>query len=172
MAARKITFASLALAGYMATIPAANLLIQHLGPVPVGFGLIAPAGVYAAGVSLALRDAVHETAGRAWVLVALACGVGLSWLLAAPQLAAASAVAFGLSELADFAVYTPLRERGRELAVLASGAVGLVVDSVLFLWLAFQSLDFLPGQLVGKAWMTALAALTVWAWRRRKVVAA
>ena len=36
------------------------------------------------------------------------------------------------------------------LAVLASSAVGLVVDSVVFLSLAFHSLDFLAGQVVGK----------------------
>jgi queuosine precursor transporter len=54
-------------------------------------------------------------------------------------------------------VYVPLRRRGWTLAVLASNAAGLVVDSVLFLALAFGSLEFLPGQIVGKAWMTLAA---------------
>jgi len=57
-----------------------------------------------------------------------------------------------LSELADFAVYTPLQRRGLLLAVLASSLVGLVVDSLVFLTLAFGSLDFLAGQVIGKAW--------------------
>ena len=39
----------------------------------------------------------------------------------------------------------------------ASSLVGLVVDSMVFLWLAFGSLDFLPGQIIGKAWMVLLA---------------
>ena len=69
----------------------------------------------------------------------------------------ASTAAFLVSELADFAVYTPLQARGLVLAVLASSLVGLVVDSVLFLWLAFGSLDFLAGQIVGKIWMVLLA---------------
>ena len=69
----------------------------------------------------------------------------------------ASTAAFLVSELADFAVYTPLQARGLVLAVLASSLVGLVVDSVLFLWLAFGSLDFLAGQIVGKIWMVRLA---------------
>lgn len=78
----------------------------------------------------------------------------------------ASTVAFLLSELADFAVYTPLQERGLVLAVLASSTVGLAVDSVLFLWLAFGSLEFLAGQIVGKGWMVLLA-LPVVHWLRK-----
>jgi hypothetical protein len=39
--------------------------------------------------------------------------------------------------------------------------VGLVVDSVLFLALAFGSLEFLAGQVVGKAWVTALSVAVV-----------
>ena len=69
----------------------------------------------------------------------------------------ASGAAFLLSELADFAVYTPLQRRGLLLAVVASSVVGLVVDSVVFLGLAFGSLDYLPGQVVGKAWAVLLA---------------
>jgi queuosine precursor transporter len=55
-------------------------------------------------------------------------------------------------------------------AVTLSNTVGLLVDSVLFLWLAFGSLAFLPGQLVGKAWMTGLAILLL-AGGRRAVLA-
>jgi len=76
-------------------------------------------------------------------------------------------VAFLLSELADFAVYTPLQRRRLVLAVLASGAVGLVVDSVVFLHLAFGSLDFLWAQIVGKGWMQLLALPFVALLRRR-----
>jgi len=51
--------------------------------------------------------------------------------------------------------------------VLASGAVGLVVDSLIFLWVAFGSLEFLPGQVIGKAWMVALS-LPLVHWLRRR----
>ena len=74
-----------------------------------------------------------------------------------PRFALASGVAFGVSELVDLAVYTPLRERGLLRAVAASNAVGLVADSALFLWLAFGSLDLLAGQVLGKVWMTVVA---------------
>jgi queuosine precursor transporter len=68
---------------------------------------------------------------------------------------------------ADLAVYTPLARRGLLIAVVASGVVGLVVDSVVFLWLAFGSLEFLLGQIVGKAWMVLLSIPFV-AWLRRR----
>jgi len=88
-------------------------------------------------------------------------------LLAPPALVIASAVAFLLSEFADLGVYTPLARRGLVLAVVASGVAGLVVDSIVFLWLAFGSLDFLSGQVVGKAWMVLLSIPLV-AWLRRR----
>jgi putative transposase len=40
----------------------------------------------------------------------------------------------------------------RVLAVAASNLVGLVIDSVLFLQVAFGSLDFIEGQIIGKIW--------------------
>ena len=48
-----------------------------------------------------------------------------------------------------------------------SGVAGLIVDSIVFLWLAFGSLDFLSGQVVGKAWMVLLSIPLV-AWLRRR----
>jgi uncharacterized PurR-regulated membrane protein YhhQ (DUF165 family) len=153
---RKI-LAAVAAVAYLGTIVAANWAITEYGAIPVWPGLLAPAGVLFAGLAFTLRDLLHDAAGRWAVLAAIAAGAGLSFLVASPALATASAVAFGLSELADWAVYSPLRERRWLAAVAASNAVGLVLDSVLFLWLAFGSLAFLPGQIVGKGWMTLLA---------------
>lgn len=154
-----------ALVGYIVTIFAANVAITLIGTVPVGFGLMAPAGVYFAGLAFTLRDAVQETLGRRWVLVAILVGAAISAALSA-QLALASGIAFLVSELADFAVYTPLRARSWLTAVVASNTVGVVIDSALFLWLAFGSLNFLFGQIVGKLWMTALAVGLIIIWRR------
>jgi uncharacterized PurR-regulated membrane protein YhhQ (DUF165 family) len=84
----------------------------------------------------------------------------LSFFVAIPALAVASGAAFLLSELADFAVYTPLAKRRFALAVMLSCLVGAAVDSALFLWLAFGSLDHLAGQIIGKAY-AALAYLGV-----------
>lgn len=149
--------ATAVITAYVGTVVAANWAIATFGAVPVGFGLVAPAGVYFAGLAFTLRDAGQELAGRAWILAAIAAGSLLSLLFGPWHIAVASAVAFGVSELADFAAYQPLRKRRPVLAVALSNTVGLVVDSVLFLWLAFGSLQFLPGQVVGKLWMTVAA---------------
>jgi uncharacterized PurR-regulated membrane protein YhhQ (DUF165 family) len=154
------------LIGYIAVIVLANWAIQTFGLVPVGFGLVAPAGVYFAGLAFTLRDLVQEQLGRAWTVGAILIGAAVSSVIS-PQFALASGIAFLLSELADFAVYTPLRRRNWLGAVALSNTVGLVADSVLFLALAFGSLEFLAGQVVGKLWMTLLAVALLWAWRRR-----
>jgi uncharacterized PurR-regulated membrane protein YhhQ (DUF165 family) len=92
-------------------------------------------------------------------------GAALSWLVS-PSFAVASATAFLVSELADFAVYTPLARRSWLGAVALSNTVGLLVDSWLFLTLAFGSLQFFPGQVLGKVEMSALAILLLAAGRR------
>src|SRR5258705_4812997 len=157
------------------TIPAANWLIGHAGTVcqpagpcliPVAPGLMAPSGVIMAGAALVLRDLVQRRLGVAASSLAILAGAVLSALLAPPALVIASAAAFLLSEFADLAVYTPLARRGLVLAVVTSGGAGPVVDSIVFLWLAFGSLDFLPRQIVGKAWMVLLSIPFV-AWLRR-----
>lgn len=170
----------LAAALFIATVWAANYALTKWGFVPVGFGLEAPAGVYFAGLAFTLRDIVHHSLGRLAVIACILAGAGLSWLLEANanlggpvSIAVASAIAFLLSELADLSIYEPLRSRGWLPAVVASNAVGIVVDSALFLWLAFGSLAFIQGQLVGKAWMTLLAvALLYGLSRQRRVVLA
>lgn len=166
---------------FVGTVFAANWALNRWGIIPIGFGLEAPAGVLFAGLAFGLRDALHERGGRWWVLAAIVVGSALSALLSdavtlpdgtvlasAQRVALASGGAFLLSELADFAVYSPLRERNWPGAVVASNLVGAVVDSALFLWLAFGSLDFIQGQIVGKAYMIAVALPIVWLARRRR----
>jgi uncharacterized PurR-regulated membrane protein YhhQ (DUF165 family) len=162
---------------YLACVPLANWLIGHAGTVcvpqgpcliPVGFGLMAPSGVLVIGAALVLRDIVQRISGITWALGAVAIGTVLSWLVADPHIAVASAAAFLISELADCAVYSPLQRRGLVVAVVASGIAGAVVDSAAFLWLAFGSLDFLAGQVVGKAW-AVLAAIPLILGSRRFV---
>jgi len=145
-----------AIAAYIGTIFAANWAIERFDFVPVGFGYEAPAGVYFAGLAFTFRDLTQAMLGKGWVVVAIVVGAVLSGFVST-SFAVASGVAFLVSEAADFAVYTPMQRRGWIRAVAASNVIGLVVDSALFLWLAFDSLDFLQGQVIGKTWMTILA---------------
>jgi hypothetical protein len=119
------------------------------------------------GIALVLRDLVQRRLGLAISSAAILIGTVLSALLAPPSLVLASAAAFLISEFADLAVYTPLARRRLVAAVIASGAVGLVVDSIVFLWLAFGSLEFLPGQVAGKALMVVLSIPFIVLLRRR-----
>ena len=171
---------------FMACIPTANWMIGHVGTVcvpngpcllpvfpwsppwsPQGGPMMAPSGVSMIGIALVLRDLVQRRLGRVPALMAIVAGAALSGAVAPPQLVVASTTAFFLSELADFAVFTPLQKRGLVLAVLASSVVGLIADSLLFLYLAFGSLEFLEGQVVGKAWMV-LQALPFVHWIRKR----
>ena len=154
------------LALFTASIPLANWLVQHVGTVcvpngpcliPVAPGIMAPSAVLVVGLAFVLRDLVQRRLGVGFAAVAVIVGAALSALLAPPSLVIASGVAFLVSEFADLAVYTPLQKRRLVLAVVASSIVGLIVDSIIFLQLAFGSLDHLLGQILGKGWMVLLA---------------
>lgn len=175
------------LAGFIASIWFANWLITNWGTVkypdspylvPVwpgwltlsGETIMAPSGVLAIGLSFTLRDLVQRRLGVRVAMLAIVAGAVLSAGLDR-SLALASGVAFLLAESLDLFVYVPLQRRNLIGAVIASNIVGVVVDSIVFLSIAFGSLDLLEGQIIGKAWMT-LAAIPVIsgirAWDRRR----
>lgn len=137
---------------YIGSVLIANALSTHYGLVPMGFGLVASAGTYAAGAALGLRDYLQSVFGRYSTLPLIAVAAALSYLIASPAIATASAVAFTLSELADFAVYTPLCARGWVRAVAASVFAGAIVDSVVFLHVSGFGVTWasVEGQVVGK----------------------
>jgi uncharacterized PurR-regulated membrane protein YhhQ (DUF165 family) len=158
---------------FIATILAANYITTQYGMIPVGFGLIATAGTYFAGLAFILRDLVQDKAGRKAVVALILAGAVLSYAISSPFIATASAVAFLLSEAADFAVYTPLRRRGYVRAAVASNVVGAVVDTVIFLTIAeFPLSQAFAGQMVGKITVTLVAVGLVAVFRARKPVIA
>lgn len=115
------------------------------------------------GLALVLRDWLHEAAGWRGSAVAAVLGAALSLLVSPPAIAVASAAALLFAEMADLAVYARLRERSRPLAVMASQIVGAVIDSALFVWIAFGSLDFSAGTTLAKIYAGALVAGLLWA---------
>ena len=149
---------------YVSMIYLANWALGRYGFVSVGFGLTAPAGVFFAGFAFSFRDLLQDTGGRRWVFAAIGLGSVLAYAIE-PSFALASAVAFGLSELADMAIYTPLRERHQYGAMAFSNTVGSVVDSMLFLWLAFGSTAGWFGLTVGKVYMIVPSLLVLWVLR-------
>jgi uncharacterized PurR-regulated membrane protein YhhQ (DUF165 family) len=175
MSITKNTTAGIAAAtGLLACILAANYVTSLYGMIPVGFGLMATAGTYFAGASFLLRDSLQDAFGKRATLAVILVGALVSFLVADSFIALASAVAFGLSELADLAVYTPLRKRGYIRAAVTSNIVGSLIDTVVFLSIAgFPVMMALPGQMVGKLAVTAVAVIAVGIYRSsRKTVTA
>ena len=143
-------------AGYVGLAVLANWLASKY-VWPVGFGYMAPAGVYAIGAVLVLRDWINQLATKlslALIPVASLASYGIGEIAgwsALQKIALASVAAFMVSEAVEWAVFAPIRQRSLTLGVALSGTVGLLVDSYVFLSLAFGSLAFFEGQVIGKA---------------------
>jgi uncharacterized PurR-regulated membrane protein YhhQ (DUF165 family) len=176
---REITIAASA-AVYVGAIALANYLIVHGFPgatatpfgtytVPVGFGLVAPAGTYMIAVSWPARDILQRSGGRLIGIVAIFVGAAVSWWVSNPAIAVASGGTLLISETCDFLVYTPLQKRWFVPAVVASGIVAAVVDSVIFINWAGLPTSQIPGLIVGKLWIVTLVAGPI-AWGLRKKI--
>lgn len=160
---------------FVLTIPLGNWMVVSVGfecvpqgpcLVPVWPGVMSPSSVLVAGLALVLRDAVHQILGGRWALYCIFAGAVLSGFISDPELILASTCAFLFSELADYFVYVPLREKSLGWAVVLSGLAGSVVDSAIFLSLAFGSLEFLFGQVLGKFWMSLIGGAVLVLYKR------
>lgn len=179
---RHRTIAGAALAAYVGAIVLANYLIVHGMPgatrtpfhiytLPVGFGLVAPAGTYMAAVTFPLRDVVQRGGGRLLGVAAILLAAVVSWWVSDPTIAVASGGTFLISESFDFLVYTPLQRRWFVPAVVASGIVAAVVDSLIFLrWAGIPYHGNLAGLVIGKLWIVTLVGGPL-AWALRKALA-
>lgn len=155
---------------FLACIVAANWAVQRYGLI---WGVLAavPAGTYFAGLTFTFRDIVHDGFGRRWVVALIVVGGLLSYLVA-PSFAFASGVAFLVSETADLVVYEPLRKRRWETAVIASNAVGSLVDTWIFLSLADLPLSGKSiAAVVLTKWLVTLPVLGLLSLRRERLAA-
>lgn len=142
-------------------IPAANYTLLHFGTscpvgepcvIPVWFYpvIYAPSGVLFAGAAFVFRDILQRLSSLWLSLVAVLCGTVISYVYVNPELAIAGSTAYFLSEITDTCVYTYLQKHNLILAIFVSACAGLVVDSIVFLHMAFHSYQFLTGQIIGK----------------------
>lgn len=156
-----------AAAGFVAAIVLANYVTTRYGFVSVGLGYTAAAGTYLAGMALGLRDLIQDALGRFAVLAVILTGAAVSYAVSDHRIATASALAVLVSELADLAVYTPLRNKAWAGAVLLSNTVGALVDTIVFLSVAgFFTWAAVPGQMVGKVvWATLVPLGLIYAAR-------
>ena len=142
---------------YIGGIVVANIGFTYLPMIPLPGGeMFAPMSLLV-GFIFVLRDFAQKKIGHK-VIGAMAVGAILSYLLADPFVAFASVVAFVISEMVDWAVYTftnkPLRQR-----ILYSSAIGTPVDSAVFMvMLGFFTWYGLAVMVASKM----LGALIVW----------
>ena len=115
---------------YVVSILIVNIGFVYIPPVPL-LGEMFPPMSLVVGLIFILRDFAQREIGHK-VLIAMGIGAVLSYFMADPFVAVASVVAFAISELVDWGVYTftkrPLKDR-----ILLSSALGTPVDSAVFL---------------------------------------
>lgn len=150
--------------------------------VHVGFGYVAPAGVFAIGAVLVLRDWIQQLKGLLWTMPLVYTSGLISWLVGdlagwtgLERVAVASVVAFSISETIEAVVFTPLRNRNLTAGVALSATAGNAIDSAIFIWIALPAFPaFLTfhtlfmGNFVGK--MEMIAVGTVLTFFRRRLI--
>lgn len=124
---------------YVALIPFLN---WSFGIIPEA-QIVAPGGDYAPGISLhpmtmvtgmvfVIRDFVQREMGHK-VLILMAVAVAWSFFYSWPVIALASGVAFAISEMVDWLVYTFTKYR-LSTRILISSALAAPVDTTVFLY--------------------------------------
>ncbi len=123
---------------YLASAVLANLIIAKYGTPAV-----IPVCLVFIGFDLTARDSLHESwhgRGLWWKMLLLICaGSIISYLInqEAARVAIASAAAFMAAGLADTVIYWVLGEKSRLVKINGSNAVSAVVDSIMFIGIAF-----------------------------------
>lgn len=116
---------------YIAAIVIANIGFTYLPMIPLPGGeMFAPMSLLV-GFIFVIRDFAQKELGHK-VLAAIVVGIGLSYILADPFVAVASAVAFAISEMADWLIYT-VTQRSLRDRILISSAVSTPLDSAVFM---------------------------------------
>jgi uncharacterized PurR-regulated membrane protein YhhQ (DUF165 family) len=152
---------------YIVLIVAVNYAFSVSPPVKLPDGTLWPPISLVVGFVFVARDFAQREIGHR-VLLAMLAGATISYFMANPMIAMASAAAFLVSELTDWAVYSftrrPLSQR-----ILYSSALGAPVDSLVFL--AGVGILSTAGVVAMTASKMAGALIVWWMVRRREPAA-
>ena len=170
---------------YVGVVVMAQVGTNKIVDVPLT-GLTAPGGTFLIGIALSMIEIAHRTApsrreGFVNAQVMVACGWVASVILAgylavlnvmSPddplfdrlagtwRIVAASLLAFAVSETIDNSLGTWMRDRVHDAwRVVGTNAVSVPLDSIVFLLVAFGSLEFISGQIVVKYAATLLVGV-------------
>lgn len=134
---------------FLTAIAAANLIVARFGPVaviPVGFVLI--------GLDLIARDVLHDRWRGDYLPLRMTALIAAGGLVAyvinadAGRIAIASVLAFTTAQAVDTLVYQAVSRWSRLIRMNASNAPSAVVDSAVFLTVAFGA--FMPGLIIAQ----------------------
>jgi queuosine precursor transporter len=180
---------------YVGVVVMAQVGTNKIVDVPLT-GLTAPGGTFLIGIALSMIEIAHRTAptrreGFVNAQVMVACGWVASVILAgylavlnvmSPEdplfdrlagtwrIVAASLLAFAVSETIDNSLGTWMRDRVHDAwRVVGTNAVSVPLDSIVFLIVAFGSLEFISGQIVVKYAATLLVGVPLVLLLRRHV---
>ena len=143
---------------YVLSVVLVNWAFAVLPLIPTPLGPLS-AGSFLIGAIFIVRDFAQREIGHR-VLLATLAGIGISYAMASPQVATASAMAFAASELIDWAVFSVAKDRSFRQRVAMSHAVSVPVDTAVFLWgIGFLSPAGFLAQVLAKG--AALAVLAV-----------
>jgi|TARA_R110000803_G_scaffold136388_1_gene203346 queuosine precursor transporter len=141
---------------YILSVVLVNIGFVYIPMISL-FGEMFPPMTLVVGAIFILRDYAQREIGHK-ILGAMLIGAVLSYFMADPYIAVASLVAFIISEVVDWSVYTftkkPLAQR-----ILISSAISTPIDSLIFLQMigSFTTTGFLVMTIA-----KMLAALLVW----------
>lgn len=135
--------------------------------IPIGFGLMVPAGVIAIAPIFTLRDDIHRQYGAKWALILILVASGISYGISIVlgnemlgRVTIASVIAFVVSEFADTLVYHMVKHESWMSRVLKSNAVSTLLDSIIFIVLAFGWIwPLILGQYICKMLIAGLVGL-------------
>ena len=135
---------ALAAAAMVVVVTASNILVQFPIDVTVGsvhLGDLLTWGALTYPFAFLVTDLTNRHDGpvraRVVVLVGFAVALGLSFYLATPRIAIASASAFLFGQLLDISIFQRLRYRFWVLPPLAASLFGSLLDTAIFFGLAF-----------------------------------
>lgn len=116
---------------YMSTIVFINMAFSYLPSLETPLGFIEPGSVIAGSVFVT-RDFMQRSVGH-FALVPMIIATVLSYMLADPFVAIASTLAFFVSEIVDWALYTVTKKPFHQRVILSS-LVSTPIDSFVFLY--------------------------------------
>lgn len=138
---------------YVVLIPLVNWSFAHVPTVPMWDGGEWSPMAIVTGLILVVRDLAQREVGH-YIFIPLALGICVSFIMAPPAIALASALAFAVSEVIDWAIFT-FTKRPLSKRILWSCGVSAPFDSLIFLVGANMAV---PGVLTVSTALTSIAS--------------